>query len=127
VARFLLISFRDTTKGMGEAMFDQRKAAKLELPTTGPRDIAKREATAAKAPTASPLFTRLTTIVNRRRLVLDRCYFQLVSEIAELLSDEEVALLALYLAPPLTVGVPSREHRLALSIMRKRRKGMAHA
>lgn len=125
MARFLLISFRDITKGMGEAMFDQTKATKLDLPTTTRRDTAKLEA--AKAPIASPLFTRLMTSVNRRRLGLDRCYFQLVSEIAELLSDEEVALLALYLAPPLTVGVPSEEHRLALSIMRERRKGMAHA
>jgi hypothetical protein len=51
----------------------------------------------------------------------------LVSEIAELLSDDEVALLALYLAPPLAVGIRSREQRLALSIMRKRRKGNTHA
>jgi hypothetical protein len=50
-----------------------------------------------------------------------------VSEIAELLCDEEVALLALYLAPPLAVGLPSKEHRLALSIMRKRRKGKVDA
>jgi hypothetical protein len=104
--------------------FDQRNAVEPETTGATCRDEAKAE---TKAPIASPLFTRLMTSVNRRRLVLDRCYFQLVSEIAELLSDEEVALLALYLAPPLAVGLPAKEHRLALSIMRNRRKGMAHA
>lgn len=87
-------------------------------------DIDGRE---TAAPNGSPLFSKLVTSVNRRRLLLDRRYFQLVSEIAELLCDEEVALLALYLAPPLAVGLPSKERRLALSIMRKRRRGNADA
>lgn len=107
--------------------FDQKIAVELEAATAKRNDTAKAETVSSQAPIASPLFTRLMTSVNRRRLLLDRCYLQLVSEIAELLSDEEVALLALYLAPPLAVGIPSRERRLALSIMRNRRRGMARA
>lgn len=75
----------------------------------------------------SPLFAKLVATVDRRRLVLDRGYFKLVSEIAELLEDDEVALLALYLAPPLAIGLPAKEHRLALSIMRERRKEKSDA
>jgi hypothetical protein len=108
--------------------FDQRGAIGLASVTTTTRsDLGRIETVPAETPAASPLFTRLISSVNRRRLLLDRCYFQLVSEIAELLSDDEVALLALYLAPPLAVGIRSREQRLALSIMRKRRKGNTHA
>jgi hypothetical protein len=109
---------------------DMRTTDQLEPATAAARreiarsDIDLRE---AATPKASPLFSKLMTSVNRRRLLLDRCYFQLVSEIAELLCDEEVALLALYLAPPLAVGIPSKERRLALSIMRNRKKGKADA
>lgn len=53
---------------------------------------------------ASTLFRTLIANVNHRRLATDRVYFALVSVIAELLCDEEVAALALYLAPPLAVG-----------------------
>lgn len=105
---------------------EQRTSAGFErAPAT--TYIGRMETAPRKTSAASPLFTRLINSVNRKRLLLDRCYFQLVSEIAELLSDEEVALLALYLAPPLAVGLPSREHRLARSIMRKRTKGKTHA
>lgn len=48
----------------------------------------------------SPLFLRLMATVDRRHLVVDKIYLRLVSEIAELLPDEEVALLALYFVPP---------------------------
>jgi hypothetical protein len=96
-------------------------------PSMPQSDFVATDTAPSKAASVSPLFTRLIASVNRQRLVLDRSYFQLVSEIAELLSDEEVALLALYLAPPLAVGIPSTEHRMALSIMRRRRKGVAHA
>jgi hypothetical protein len=107
---------------------DQHTASGHEATVTTTRnDFAEIDTLPSQAASASPLFTRLMTSVNRQRLLLDRCYFQLVSEIAELLSDEEVALLALYLAPPLAAGTPSREHRLALSIMRRRRKGVRHA
>jgi hypothetical protein len=107
---------------------DQQAAGGHETLATTARDgLGAVGAPPSKAASTSPLFTRLMTSVNRRRLLLDRCYFQLVSEIAELLSDEEVALLALYLAPPLAVGIPSKEHRLALSIIRRQRKGMPHA
>lgn len=53
---------------------------------------------------ASALFRTLIANVNRRRMATDRVYFALVSVIAELLCDEEVAALALYLAPQLAVG-----------------------
>ncbi|HYL32147.1 MAG TPA: hypothetical protein VEU53_03235 [Stellaceae bacterium] len=52
---------------------------------------------------ASPLFRTLMVNVNRRRMATDRVYFALVSVIAELLCDEEVAELAYYLQPQLTV------------------------
>jgi hypothetical protein len=109
---------------------DTRTTDRFEPATAAIRNGIGRNETAARdtaVPTASLLFSKLATSVNRRRLLLDRSYFQLVSEIAELLCDEEVALLALYLAPPLAVGLPSKEHRLALSIMRKRRKGKVDA
>lgn len=51
----------------------------------------------------SPLFLRLMATVDLRHLVVDKIYLRLVSEIAELLPDEEIALLALYFAPPLGV------------------------
>jgi hypothetical protein len=53
---------------------------------------------------ASALFRTLIANVDRRRMATDRVYFALVSVIAELLCDEEVAELAYYLAPQLTVG-----------------------
>jgi len=53
---------------------------------------------------ASALFRTLIANVNRRRLATDRVYFALVSVLAELLCDEEVAALTLYLAPQLAVG-----------------------
>ncbi len=53
---------------------------------------------------ASDLFRTLIANVNRRRMATDRVYFALVSVIAELLCDEEVAALTLYLAPQLAAG-----------------------
>jgi hypothetical protein len=58
---------------------------------------------------ASPLFRKLITNIDRHRFATDRIYFALVSTIAELLSDEEVQVLALYLAlsPQLAVSTSS--------------------
>ncbi|HYL50204.1 MAG TPA: hypothetical protein VET84_12630 [Stellaceae bacterium] len=53
---------------------------------------------------ASALFRTLIANVDRRRMATDRVYFALVSVIAELLCDEEVAELAYYLAPQHTFG-----------------------
>lgn len=99
------------------------------LPAAGTEQQANAAvpSTAAKPPLASRLFATLISNVDRRRLFVDHMYFNLVSDIAELLSDEEIALLALYFAPPLAIGVPSREHRLAVSIMRGRKSGKRHA
>ncbi|HEX4195618.1 MAG TPA: hypothetical protein VHY80_21085 [Stellaceae bacterium] len=84
-------------------------------------------ATAPRHEGVSPLFAKLIRAIDQERFILDSRYFKLVSEIAELLEDDEIALLALYLMPPLAVGLPSKTHRLALSIMRERRKEVDHA
>lgn len=62
---------------------------------------------------ASDLLCKLLAKVNRERLATDHIYFGLVSEIAELLPDEEVAILTLYFAPPLAVGARFRARRAA--------------
>ncbi len=70
----------------------------------------------------SPLFLKLIAYVDRRHLAGDRIYFRLVSEIAELLPDEEVAFLARYFVPPVT-GQPRgvcRRMPLAARTPRKR-------
>lgn len=67
---------------------------------------------------ASALFRKLITNVNRHRLATDRVYFGLVSAIAELLSDEEVVVLALYLAPQLAAGACFRAERAAVPALR---------
>ncbi len=75
----------------------------------------ERSATALALQGASALLRKLIASVNRHRLATDRAYFGLVSEIAELLSDEEVAILALYFAPPLAVGAGVRPRRTKVS------------
>jgi hypothetical protein len=130
VARFLLMeALRNATYDRpigGNMHFDPRTTiavqAKLKEPPA-PHVPAK----APRHEGVSPLFAKLICAVDQERLVLDSCYFKLVSEIAELLDDDEIALLALYLMPRLTLGLPSKTHRLALSIMRERRKEMGHA
>ena len=69
---------------------------------------------------ASALFRQLITHVNRHRLATDRVYFGLVSAIAELLSDEEVVVLTLYLAPQLALGACFRTERAAVPAVRRR-------
>ncbi len=69
---------------------------------------------------ASALFRTLIANVNRRRLATDRVYFALVSVIAELLCDEEVAALALYLAPQLAVGACFRAELPATPMLNRR-------
>lgn len=68
----------------------------------------------------SALLCKLMANVNRYRLATDRVYFGLVSEIAELLSDDEAAILALHLAPPLAVGACYRAPRPAPPAKRRR-------
>lgn len=67
---------------------------------------------------ASFLFRKLITNVNRQRLATDRAYYALVSAIAELLCDEEVAALAHYLAPQLAAAAGLRPAREAPEAMR---------
>ncbi|MGH7015304.1 MAG: hypothetical protein ACREEL_14340 [Stellaceae bacterium] len=62
---------------------------------------------------ASLLFRKLIANVNRHRLATDRAYYALVSAITELLSDDEVAILALYLAPQLAAAASLRPARMA--------------
>lgn len=69
---------------------------------------------------ASALFRTLIANVNRRRLATDRSYFALVSVIAELLCDDEVAALALYLAPQLAVGACFRAELPAVPTLQTR-------
>jgi len=68
---------------------------------------------------ASALFRTLIANVNRRRMATDRTYFALVSVIAELLCDDEVAALALYLAPQLAVGACFRTEPQAAPTLHK--------
>lgn len=69
---------------------------------------------------ASALFRTLIANINRRRMATDRAYFALVSVIAELLCDEEVAALALYLAPQLAVGACFRAELPAVPTLQRR-------
>lgn len=69
---------------------------------------------------ASALFRTLIANVNRQRMATDRPYFALVSVIAELLCDDEVAALALYLAPPLAVGACFRAELPAAPMLQRR-------
>lgn len=92
----------------------------------GPQHATDHLPLGQRSAVVSRLFATLVSSVDRRRLAADRAYFALVSEIAELLSNDEVALLALYFAPPLAIGIPSREHQMALAIIRERRKGNHH-
>ncbi|MGH6977422.1 MAG: hypothetical protein ACREED_10390 [Stellaceae bacterium] len=69
---------------------------------------------------ASALFRTLIANVNRQRMATDRAYFALVSVIAELLCDDEVAALALYLAPQLAVGACFRVELPAAPMLQRR-------
>lgn len=69
---------------------------------------------------ASALFRTLIANINRRRMATDRAYFALVSVIAELLCDEEVAALALYLAPQLAVSACFRAELPTVPRLEKR-------
>ncbi|HEV2264025.1 MAG TPA: hypothetical protein VGR79_05775 [Stellaceae bacterium] len=69
---------------------------------------------------ASTLFRTLIANVNRRRMATDRDYFALVSVFAELLCDDEVAALALYLAPQLAVGACFRAELPAAPMLQRR-------
>lgn len=75
----------------------------------------------------SDLLHKLLAKVNRERLATDHVYFGLVSEIAELLPDEEVAILALYFAPPLAVGARFRGRRAAAPSTCRRTGSGRHA
>lgn len=72
----------------------------------------------------SPLFLRLMATVDLRHLVVNKIYLRLVSEIAELLPDEEIALLALYFAPPLRVRFHRKNH-VATTTNYARQKGVS--
>lgn len=70
----------------------------------------------------SPLFLKLIAYVDRRHLARDQLYFRLVSEIAELLPDGEIAFLARYFVPPVVPRpkIAPRRVRVAASRPTKR-------
>lgn len=73
----------------------------------------------------SPLFLKLVAYVDWQHLSGDRTYFRLVSEIAELLPNDEVALLARYFVPSIA-SWPIEAHRRVHLTVQSEKRGGAH-
>lgn len=98
----------------------------IAIQATGARSRHGRGATAGHDETAgSTLFRKLIANVDRRRLAKDRIYSRLVSAITELLPDEEIASLVIYLAPSL--ALPSHAKTEGTGCVRVRTRETSHA